>query len=133
MIRPPRAHRHEDAKDESEDRVCEPPGLDDIEQAARMLRQRPTGAGEHSRLLDRKDRQGERRQQAGQDCDPRPFPLREKNDPEHFAASYWGPTRNVRSSSTKPSSRSRSTTSRTEAPTPSKYCAIGACHPRTTQ
>src|SRR5204862_5358802 len=85
------------------------------------------------RTPQRHQRNRKRRDCSQHHDEPRPLPLRVQDCPEHRDHRRVPPFRKLRNSSTNPSSRSRSITSRTDAPTPSKYDVMPGSQSPTTQ
>src|SRR5437867_10960033 len=125
----PRRDRHQQAECGREQRIQGPPRLHRPQQLLRL-----EGASISARgSLQRQERYRKRRDRSQQDDDSRPLPLAIEDGAGHGDHRRVPPFRKLRNSSTNPSSRSRSITSRTDAPTPSKYDVIPGSQSPTTQ
>src|SRR6266567_8045655 len=125
----PRRDRHQEAERGGEQRIQRSPRLHGPKQVLRLegTSIRPRGA------LQRQQRNRKRRDCTQHDDEPRPLPLRIQDCAEDGDHRLVPPFRKLRNSSTNPSSRSRSITSRTDAPTVSKYDVMAGSQSPTTQ
>src|SRR5258705_444510 len=125
----PRRNRHQEAERGGEQRIQRPPRLHGSKQFLRLQSPAisPRGA------LQRQQRNRKRRDRSQHDDEPRPFPLCVEDCAEHGDHRPVPPFRKLRNSSTNPSSRSRSITSRTDARTASKYEVMPGSQSPTTQ
>src|SRR5881396_832871 len=125
----PRRDRHQEAERRREQRIECPPRLHGPKQLLRLQRAPISPRGS----LKRQQRNRKSRDRSQHNNEPRPLPLAVEDCAEHGDHRRVPPFRKLRNSSTNPSSRSRSITSRTDAPTPSKYDVMPGSQSLTTQ
>src|SRR5438477_7575748 len=131
VIRGPGRDRDQQAERRREQGIHRPPRLHRAQQLLCLQR----AAIRPRRALQRQQRHCKSGHRPENHDEPRPFPLRIEHSTEHPAHTRTTLpfARNPRSNSTNPSSRSRSITSRTDAPKFSRYVVISGSQLPTTQ